>query len=834
MGRQMGNIDQALVSSGVEASQALLASSDTLTIGVSTGGVNNTLCKTTVLSWPDLVGRVKQTEVGTKNGSYFVRCALKQERRSDENALLGNLLILDGDKSLVLDTGELKEGAPNPIYVHEVLRDLDIKHCIYTSHSNRKDFHKFRAVIPVEIDGTDELKALVAWTIHKLNSAGVGLANVQENTTFTQPWFFPRADKGNLEHFQFFEHDGGEVFPKSEAMLWWAENKPVDLPAKAVDESRSYGADTPIGKFNAERDAAWFIELLRQNGYKFDSQTVINNSPAYRFICPKSTSGMAGVVLFMTKKGVWRVYSHHGASDPLSGFAHDAFGLATIFDYGGDEDQALESIGVFRREIMVEEVLASDVDTEHGQNLVEAYAKQLRKDFNLRHGAVVVEGKFVVVYREKVNNVVQQQLATTDAMLNFYAHKRLPHIAADERTGIKVLEWGANVFADWKTSHFRRTYSTVEFCPEPRLVASEQMPTISRPLNLYLGSRFAPIKGNCDIILKHIGEVWCSGDIEVYEYIIKWLANMIQRPFEQGKTVLVLRSGEGTGKNIIIDMIARYYGRHAALLTNPSELVGFNDHLGTAVLVFLNEALFGGDKAIQGTLKAIVTDDQMLIERKYLPKFPVKNCTHIIAATNNSWAVPVGLDDRRFVFIEVDGSKRGDHAYFDSLSHEIHNGGQEAFIYHLLNEVDLKDFRPQEMPEGIAKSQDLKFDHKVRTLGSIEQYLIRVLQDGGYYPPKEDKAPDFVEWDTDREFEVLKKELFDSYLESSKGKYSETMTSFRKILMEMLQIDDLRMIRRCIDGKARRWVLPSLTDARASIEEKYRTQIKWEEAESLD
>ena len=48
-------------------------------------------------------------------------------------------------------------------------------------------------------------------------------------------------------------------------------------------------------------------------------------------------------------------------------------------------------------------------------------------------------------------------------------------------------------------------------------------------------------------------------------------------------------------------------------------------------------------------------------------------------ATNNDWAVPVGLGYWRFFILDLDETFIDDPVYFEPLVAEIHNGGKQAF-----------------------------------------------------------------------------------------------------------------------------------------------------------
>jgi phage/plasmid-associated DNA primase len=357
------------------------------------------------------------------------------------------------------------------------------------------------------------------------------------------------------------------------------------------------------------------------------------------------------------------------------------------------------------------------------------------------------------------------------------------------------------------------------------------MPTSEQPYNLFIGTTFSPLKGDCSLILTHIREVWCSGNEIAYHYVIGWLARMVQKPGTQGQTVIVLRSGEGTGKNIIIDILDRYFGAHSVMLTKPEDLAGFNDHLGLSVFVFLNEALWGGNKSVEGTMKSTITDDVLLVERKYLPKFKARNCTHIMVATNNDWAVPVGIDDRRFLILDASESRKGDFGYFKNLAAHIKSGGQEAFIQHLLHEVDISSFDVRAIPELNSAT---KLDHKVRTMDSITRWWMDVLTDGGF-SVKTQGYDIFAEWMEDKPLSISSDDFYQSYLDATRSHHKEAKHSVTKKVGELLgkPLEQTRP-RQPESGRTRKHVLPPLRDARIAFEAKLRQSGPWHNAQEVE
>jgi hypothetical protein len=327
-----------------------------LRIGYCKGGVTNTEVTPHHLTWDDLVDGLRTPKEGEKDGEYFTRCTFRHNKRNDENALIGDLVILDGDSRIDPQTGEIIKSAPDPELVHELLTDLDITHAIYSSHSNGPDKIRYRVVIPVIVT-RQELEGLVAWLFYKLHAAQVWLNPVQENLTFSRPWFLPRTlDEKAASLYRFFEHDGGQLFPKKEALGWWSANKPAHTELPTIANEQEYDSHTPIGRFNNAHGPEWISKLLVDQGYTFAFTTSVNGAPAYRFLAPCSESGTPGVTLFLSKRNVWRVHSFHGEHDPLSGKASDAFELFTRFKQGGDPKAAVIAILEEEKQMIAEQV----------------------------------------------------------------------------------------------------------------------------------------------------------------------------------------------------------------------------------------------------------------------------------------------------------------------------------------------------------------------------------------------------------------------------------------------------------------------------------------------
>ena len=141
--------------------------------------------------------------------------------------------------------------------------------------------------------------------------------------------------------------------------------------------------------------------------------------------------------------------------------------------------------------------------------------------------------------------------------------------------------------------------------------------------------------------MAHIRDVWCGGNVAQFNYVMRWMALMVQMPWIKPEVAIVLRSKEGTGKNIIVKMLLNMFGVHGFITAQKDQVAGrFNGHLFDKVLVVLDEAFFAGDPAAVAAAKALITNSPLSYEAKGKDALSAPNYAHVISLTNNEWAVP--------------------------------------------------------------------------------------------------------------------------------------------------------------------------------------------------
>lgn len=246
-------------------------------------------------------------------------------------------------------------------------------------------------------------------------------------------------------------------------------------------------------------------------------------------------------------------------------------------------------------------------------------------------------------------------------------------------------------------------------------------------LNMFRGLAVDPTPGNWSLMQGHILNVLCAGRQDIFDYFIRWMAWSVQNLDQPIGVAVALLGDQGAGKGIFVRAFGSIFGEHFAHVANGDQLTGrFNATIGKSCLVFLDEAVWAGDKKAEGVLKALITEPSLSLEAKFRDPITVANRLRIIVASNNEWAVPAGIGDRRWLILNVDNSYAGTNhaAYFDALGLEIKNGGAAAMLHDLLA-LDLSGFNIRKIPRTAAKAHQ-----QALSLPSVEAWLYQVFQDG--------------------------------------------------------------------------------------------------------
>ena len=123
-------------------------------------------------------------------------------------------------------------------------------------------------------------------------------------------------------------------------------------------------------------------------------------------------------------------------------------------------------------------------------------------------------------------------------------------------------------------------------------------------------------------------------------------------------------------------------------------------HLQQCSVLFADEAFFAGDRSHESTLKALITEETLLVEPKGVERLCGQELHSIsLCLPTAAWVIPASTDARRgFFMLNVSDTRKQDTRYFGAIIQEMENGGREALLHHLLN-LDLMGFQRRQVPQ---------------------------------------------------------------------------------------------------------------------------------------
>lgn len=243
-------------------------------------------------------------------------------------------------------------------------------------------------------------------------------------------------------------------------------------------------------------------------------------------------------------------------------------------------------------------------------------------------------------------------------------------------------------------------------------------------INLWVGNTATPASGDWTAIQNYLLNVIADGNHDLCEYLVKFMAHMLQKPEEKPGIMPVLLGTQGTGKGTFFRLLKKIWGKTTLQVNDVRYVVdNFNAELEMSYIVCMDEALFVGDKAKLERLKSLISEPTCRIEQKYQPSRTIQSFHRFFAASNNEQFAHIDKDDRRFVFFKVSDAKKCDTSYFNHLEHCMNDpeilGG---FVQHLLT-LNINDFNVRMRPKT-----DEQLQQKIQSLTGFERYWHEVLQ----------------------------------------------------------------------------------------------------------
>jgi hypothetical protein len=249
----------------------------------------------------------------------------------------------------------------------------------------------------------------------------------------------------------------------------------------------------------------------------------------------------------------------------------------------------------------------------------------------------------------------------------------------------------------------------------------------ARDLNGWRGFTVEPAAGDWSLTRDRLlFEVMCGSRQDHFEWLLDWVAEMMQAPGRHGETSLVGIGPQGVGKNVVGNLLlARTFdGRHARVTTHIRQVLGeFNDILSGLCFLVLDEVGLTSANDYNA-MKGLITGHTIDINRKGIRVCSEPSMLHVMFLSNLDTPLSVAADDRRFAFFQFADTYQNNARFFAAVAEELDaKGGRAAMLYDLLaRKVDRDRLR-------LAPDSELKQASKRQSWTAAQWFLYRELRE---------------------------------------------------------------------------------------------------------
>jgi len=372
----------------------------------------------------------------------------------------------------------------------------------------------------------------------------------------------------------------------------------------------------------------------------------------------------------------------------------------------------------------------------------------------------------------------------------------------------------------WLHSRSKLKYARVVFNATPHGEPGSASPD---ELNLFQGLKVVPTKKftvdemdrkvwDKDVgpFLDHVLKGLCRGDEALFSYVIRWLAVTVLRPWQKLRQCVVLQAEEGSGKGTLVEIIKRCIGEQyvTAPPTLEEALEGFNaSYVDTCLLMFLDEAFFGGSKKINGGLKKLITEPYVASREKFRENRSVQNNFNIIMASNEDHVVQSQKNGRRHVVLECSNVMAGACMTPEQISYfaKLRATNPQTLVNYF-NSLGMEGWNPDNIPQTSGTSMQ-----KEHSLAPHQQFVMDFLSDPSIIAGA--KASSNSE--DDLEGLYFRARLYDLYKEGAgRGRFAISQSMLTRHLVKLVGADGPADMK--VEGQ-RVLLLPTLEVARAAF-----------------
>ena len=256
------------------------------------------------------------------------------------------------------------------------------------------------------------------------------------------------------------------------------------------------------------------------------------------------------------------------------------------------------------------------------------------------------------------------------------------------------------------TGKIIRRYKCFDFIPTDNNIELER----ERIFNRYNGFRLRdqvatkeiPFEQTCmyELILHSL----CNGDTRIFNYILNWIAQIIQYPHKKPNTAPFFCSIQGIGKSLFGYFLMNLIGFEYCDINEGSKAFGdFNGDEENKLLIIFEEPCGARMHKQANALKNMITRKTNKINRKFMEKYVQSSFERCIFFGNDPSALRIEPSDRRFLIVKCSHKYRGRYKFFKKIDNEIGDIDVLINAFNWFKTRDISDFNPQQVIETVYK-----------------------------------------------------------------------------------------------------------------------------------
>lgn len=320
-------------------------------------------------------------------------------------------------------------------------------------------------------------------------------------------------------------------------------------------------------------------------------------------------------------------------------------------------------------------------------------------------------------------------------------------------------------FSKWLKDPTRRTYYKYDCYPPP----------LSPPESVYNMWTDFPVhhettSTECSVFTNHLDNV-----IGGKEYLLDWMAHIIQKPGIKTLICPIIRGKSGCGKSIMGDtfrmVLGEVLGHHANKL---NDILDKHSHARkNRIFISIDEVDAKSGAIHNEHFKDAITSLTFKFEQKRIDEITLTNFNNFFITTNNEKSMPIQEAERRYAVFDMSDTKMGDHEYFNNLIEWRNKPENIQALYNFLKVRNISNVNLKNIPETNALHES-----RILSLPAIVKWWTYRMVDN--FPRT---------WGVNS---ISNSELFQDYLEFIKVDRDEyNISKFGMAMKKYIHFDDI-------------------------------------------